>query len=1007
MDLEAHDLVIGKLESTLKSLKPEDRSINSSALKIQLANLYSEKARILLVEEGKQGCENCLNSTELRKKAIKLYSSLSAEQLDQDGGQSSLQLAYLLEITNNKQALSIYNRLIKKTNLNKEILVKAYTKRAEYYFKEGLFDLSIKDFQKVQTLSSASEYDSVLHKIAWAYFNKGEIEKSIDLLFQILTKYNNQVGQTHPQNNDSNQKDESFPIEVARDLSLFITKTQVTLPLLNRVFSLTPKSERANNLIYFSEESERVGEINNAILAWNLLATAKELPGESKSRAYMGLARYHREGHRYTQANQFYVKALEAINENTSNKTRSSGPSAEVKNLKTFLTQWEKQIAKFTQLKLIKESKLELVKAYQSYLKFYSSDFEVQLWLAQQAQQLNKNDVALAAYSNASEIIAKNLATLTSSNSDGNGASKNESKVSSKNNENSSKDLKKLLNEVLLTEVSLCEASSNIQLKLTAYDHYLNLNPTGPEYAKVRYQKAKLYYDQNDTSKSYELFNAIAEDPSYNDSEFKVKAAHLALDALVLKKNISLLEEKSLEYSKLFPQQAREFNQIAFKAGLQITQSLAAQDNSLKNTEVALSKLNAVGMNPSSQNGENHKKYLSAKIELEIKAHHWNEALASINTFLSNQSLKRSERFWALNKKLSIAELILDFKSAHQTLVQLNYMQSKDPKDLLKGALIAELAQLNAQPWLEKVVRSPKSSREQVALARVQMIRLSASPWHSIHKMTKNIQSHPALFSGVILEVYSKDSNPDELKWALSLPGIHKTWEGKVLQRIKAIQDLKHSDQQLQSSKLNTHSDFLLAKSLSKRAELMNSLKKNFHSAQKSDDWSLELLYGHRLKEENLRLAIEIENLPTPKNLKKKDVVKFRNELKMQSKPFRLAHQELSSFLEQTWKNKVYLQSLLKMIDNNDLIRSSLMKELSAVASIAPKNILSEIQAQLEEFKNRPTTKDIAKAQMELQNDPFDTELQQLLLTMEKRRGNQSMVVFLQARGQNIKGDRL
>lgn len=975
MDLEAHDLVIGKLESTLKNIKKNDQTINSVLLKIQLANLYSEKARLLILEEGKQGCDNCLQSLDTRNKAITLYTSVSAHQLDQDGGLSSLQLAYLLETTNKgHQALPIYNRLIKNKTTTKPNLIKAYSKRAEHYFREGLFNKSISDFQTAQSLAPQSEYSYFLHKIAWAQYNKGEIEKATDILFLILSK--------KPPTSQSNENEititEGFRIDVARDLALFITKLKVSPQFLSRVFEVTPPSERSRNLLYFSEESERLGDFDNAVMAWEILIKAKDTKEEPKISAFLGLARYHRDRYHFSKANSYYLNALQIS---------KKASDLNVNNFKVFLTQWEKQIKKFTKKEKIKESQKALVQAYDHYLQSFNENYEVYLWQAQLAQKINQSDKALASYSRASDLIANQI---------------NKDKSSTANNE-----LRKLLNEVLVTEVSLAENSKNSKLRLIAYNHYLSLYPSGPEGAKVRYQKAKLFYDSNDTTTAFELFNEIVVDSSYSNQELKVKSAHLALDCLALKKDIVQLEVKSLEYAKKFPHKESEFIQIAFNSGMQITNTIASRDNSKKTAEEALDKLNGLHSHQKSMKPSDRKKYLATKVELEIKAHQWKPALNSLSDFLALKSINSKEKTWALNKKLSIAEFILDFKMAYQTLLQLNYLSSKDPKELLKGALIAELAQYPILPWLNKVIKSPQSSQEQINLARAQIIRMSSNPWKALRELSPHLKKSPQLFASIALECFTTENRWSEIPWILSFSGVKNTSEGKTLQRVYAMKDLKVLDNTLASQSLNSRNDAQLAKSLKKRLSSLQTLQSQFKKAQQNNDWSLKVLLGVRLQNENQRLATEIESLPVPAGMKPKQITLYKKELSQQAWPFKKARSELSQYLENLWKDKSYLTSLLRTIDTNDRIRGTLMKELSAIASVAPTEIVNEVQNQLNEFKNRPSSKEIAQTQLSLQKDPFDPDLHSQLLMMEKKRGNQSMVVFLQARGQNIRGGHL
>jgi hypothetical protein len=539
-------------------------------------------------------------------------------------------------------------------------------------------------------------------------------------------------------------------------------------------------------------------------------------------------------------------------------------------------------------------------------------------------------------------------------------------------------------------------------IRLQSYDHYLKLNPRGSAQNSIRYQRAKLFYDQNQWKLAYSLFDDFVSDSEFSNQNLKLKSAHLALDSLVLLKDIETLEEKSLNYARAFPSDAIQFHQISRKAGLQIVKTMATKDTSKDSAKSALSKLLKVTIQGS--DAKEAKSILKMKIDLALKAQEWETANASLDQFLKQKAATEADVRWALTKKLALSELFLDFTRAYQIVQRLNYQSSKLPEELLKGALLAELSQNNPKPWLEKVVHSPKSSKAQSQLARAQLVRLQRNLWAALHKESSQLTSKPVLFSDLALEAFAKDSNFTEARWALSQRGVKSTWAGQTLQRMMSLSELQQFANTVKRQKLNGRTPNLLTSSLRNRIQSLGQLKDFFRKAQRAQDWTLQVMAATHLRNENERLAQEIENLPIPKKLSAADQKTYALELLNQSMPFRKTAEELNGFLGQSWADDRYIKLLLAKIESQNRVRNLLMNELRTLASVAPSSTVSSIKSVLDDLKEQPSRKDVASTQKQLRQDPLDLGLQNELLGMEKKLGNHSMVVFLQSRNESIKG---
>lgn len=981
MSLEAHNLVIQKLESSLKLLTKKDQTVDSIGLKLQLANLYAEKARLLLIEEGHKGCDGCLDSKIFRKKAIGLYEVVLPQLTGTDHDQIALQLAHLYEATDrNKEALKLYNDLIANKNTGSKTVAVAYAKRASAQFREGLFDDSIADFNKVLKNTPEEEQGPVHHKLAWALYNKGEIDAATAKLFLILNNENYLQQPT----DDGYQYSESFHSEVAHDLAMFMAKDKITNKSLDELIAASPKEDAVSNLLFLGEEAQRVGQVQGAPLAWERALSMDEFPDNKKLPALLSIARFHRDQFNFSKTKEFYGEAIALAKKSKGsffNKEKCDDRCEEqIKALKQFLTQWEKQALKLANPNQMRNSQLALIEAYQIYHQFQDNDYETQLWLAQLSQKLNQFEPAQKAYARAADLM-----------------------TALKSKESSSTT--KLIDQALLEEIKIAEEHQGPAQKMATYNHYLSLRPNGVHQNQVRYQRAKLMYDQNDYRTAFQEFDGIVHDSSFKNQELKVKAANLALDSLAILKDIETLEIKSLEYTALSPKDSAQFHKIARNAGTQIVATMAKKDDSAKAAESALTKLESVTLQGIDRKDlQNHYRM---KIDLALKAQKWTIAHQAIQTYINFTDVSDSNRQWALTKRLSLSELLLDFKSAYATVIALNYFKSSNPNDLLKGALLAELSRENSTPWLEKVIQSNKASKQQIALARAHLVRLSKNPWKKLHQEAKHLVSARNIFADVAVECFDRDANFDEADWALAQPGIRSTSSGQTLQRIITLKNLQAKAQALRRLKLNARTDILLSSSLKNRMKLLAEIKSLFKAAQKQQEWTVQVVSASILRNENQRLAAEIESLPVPKKLSIADKKAYQNELLAQARPFKQTAQELESFLDTSWNDMSYVDLLLRRIDANDRIRSVLMNELRSLAAFAPSSALGKIQTTLNEFKNRPSSRDIMTVQTHLRQDPFDLELQNQLLTMERKIGNQSMVVFLQARSKSIKAGEL
>jgi tetratricopeptide (TPR) repeat protein len=179
MDLDTHNMVIEKIRQGL-DLNP------APEVRLRLADLYSDRARLKALQEAEKNCQNCEKSHEDRKEALSLYQAIFDRLSQEEQLRSFEQIAQAYTILNQQtQAKSFYDKVIK-GKYSHGLKARAYLHKADQDFFAHKYSAAYQNYKKAISMERAQKTPVVGYRMAWCEFNQGQYELAKTHLGQIL-----------------------------------------------------------------------------------------------------------------------------------------------------------------------------------------------------------------------------------------------------------------------------------------------------------------------------------------------------------------------------------------------------------------------------------------------------------------------------------------------------------------------------------------------------------------------------------------------------------------------------------------------------------------------------------------------------------------------------------------------------------------------------------------------------------------------------------------------------
>ncbi len=972
MDVETHSLLIEKLERVISQGDTNDVSVVE--VRLRLADLLAERARLhLLATEG----QDSPPAKKDRQRSLQHYIAI-VEKVDNDRrAKVMMQMAHLHEgLGAPAKANALYERIVNEgTQTHPRTAVgQAYAGIGDLHYRKSEFAKALEKFKASFKLSSSDHKGWITYRIAWCHLNLGHTEVATQNLILILRS---PELITRRNSNGETEVDTTFQEDVSRDLVSFLARGHLTIDKIHLLMELTPQRLRHESLRSLAKETERLGKKKNAITVWTLILEDSKDPVEIID-GFVHLAILEWGLNIKAQAVEQLAKATQVWQKHGC-KDKEECPAIQ--------NRFRKLVVDWNRLEKERVS-LELLQAYNVYNTQFDDQYDMHFWAAQTARILKRYNEASELYRRSSILAHREMTR----------------EITRESAKKQDKAIHDMFEAALVAQIEMAESGGDLALREKAYNHYLDLNPQGERALEVRYQRARVWYDQNFAERAAGEFRLVARTDDKNQTTLRKKAADLSLDALVLAKQEGRIEGWALEFANAFPQSRVEYLNIARRA---VLKEVAAVSNDTKssNSELKHAARRLREVNLEGTTAEERRLIFKNHLVLAVRTQDLEETDRAADRLIRLKGVSDSDRELALEKKVWAAEMRLEFDQAYRLTKKMEMNKTRTEDRELRLAYLAELAGRNARPHYENVLNSP-TSRSKKVLAATRLVRLSNHPWRELKRNESILRSDRDLFANLVLELYAKSRNKREAQGYIDSPSFRKHASGAAIARSLELPALNKFDKKIAQHRLLTSSDSLVKRTLTQRLALLKEADQVATKAIQTQDFILQAIALSIVERENRRLHSEVLKLPVPSKLKPDQKKQYQQALASQAKPFQDKADAVDKKLNEFWANSTAIEGLSTLVQNSSgSVTRLLAEQYRDLGARAPNSVRSRLESAIAAANDRPSTSEVADARRALQRDPFSERQTNKLKVMETELGRDAMVTYLDARLVQLRGE--
>jgi hypothetical protein len=972
MSVETHDLVIGKLERSLRSAT-EDATLSLQPVRARLADLYADRARLRAMAEAESDCQErnaCSGARDDRARALKLYEIVAGEAAQKDKGPLFLQMAHLHRLNGAPAAAdALIERIIREGSSRhaKSVLGEAYRARAERLFARGQYREAQKEFEESRKLVGESQRGPIQHRIAWCLLNQGADDRAVATLIQILKEPSLLMRES----TTGLILDTTFQDDVSHDLATFLARSPIGRDEVQLIENLSSDRVRRDNIKHLAQESERLGRKRAALTAWD--AFLENASDGDRLEVLVRVARIRfdlgeKEG-------AFKTMGEAALHWKKKGCPAESSCDSLRLHLRRLVTDWNRAETK-------KPSAL-LFDSYRIYLSVFSDDAEMTFWAASVARQLDRRGEAIKLYHDSADLAAR---------------AKNKDTPEGRERLEAS-----LVGEIEMAELEKKGSTGRNQLAFTnlesAYDHYLALNAAGAIAQKVRYQRARLAYERSDWREAVKRLEAFATAPdclTSRHSDLCEKAADLDLDARVALKDHRSIETAAFAYARAYPTRAVEYRRIARTAVMKQVETMEPKS--------ALEKL--AGLDLTGADRGERVRLLKTRMAIAEKAKDLGAVKISARELLATPGLTMDDREAALSRWAWAAEMTFDFEEAYRVSAGMKMAQMKPADRELRLAALAELAgrssRTHDERYLELAGHGPKGLAQR-AFVRAKRVRLASSPRAEWRRQEPELLRVPSIAAPLALEVYARTKDRSFAERALSQGGaaFRREAAAQLLARHLFLEDFSRLDAKVAATEIHTESEGLLQTSLARRLGLIANLESAANRAISSRDSLAQAIALTSVARENKRLASELPELPVPRRLKGREREAYVKAIATKAQGFQNKARSIEEKLALLWGSEAIFEGLTESAQAIAPATRKLLGEDWLLASkLAPSSPRRKIEREIdrESWEKAPDASALASSWNSARKNPFDERPLTRLRDLEFVRGHVAIVGYLDAR---------
>lgn len=971
-DEQTRTQLINKFSKVYDQLADEEPAKVNVTLR--LADLLAEQGRYLANEELGKGCDVCNAGTEERQKALKFYEEAAGYLQNDKKASVLIQTGHLKELLGQEnEAINDYLVAIK-VAVNPLYLNEAQFSLAEIYFKKRQFENAAKYYEMVVSHpDKKGKRGFAAYRKAWSLFNLGDYTKATD---QLVTILKNPELLNRGANNGLVSVDANFQDEVSRDFVIFSTKKGYSPKDFDNLYELSRNESKLDHIFNLADELERLGENGPAIEVWAKLISKLSDPVK-KWEAHVRYANLLRANKDVEGSLKLYEKALGLSQRQ---KDCVTDQCEEIRSReRSFVLDWNKELKK--------TPSKDLARAYDIYNKANDS-MDTEYWGAEAWLAAGDKTKAFAGFKKAVDKYSNKPDTTV------------------KDSAKKQKTLDEMFENSLLKRIEIAEELKLDSLPQT-YKEYAQLSNQKAQMNQVNYQIAHLNYENKKYLEAYKDFVEYVKKTPGTDKEamkLKEQAADLALDSLVLAKRDDLLIDAATDMSKALPHKAKEYDQIIRKAVINQSINLAKDTKNDDGGKKALKLLKDADFSNASV--DERKLIIKNKMILAEQVGQVAEANGYVDQFLMLPDLSNDEKQFAYKKKAWLSELMFDFKGALAATEKIEGI--KEPGRTLQLALLTDLSGGNPIPLFDQFVMKNPDDAESLDMA-MELMKKSDNPWRDFEKYQKTLVKSEDKWKESLLLSYEKDPNPELLNKYIAWDTTDSKKRIEILQTQLFKPVLEQSKAKLAAMTVDTSSQGKMTNSLKSRIDEIKKFEDFVAKVIKSDLWFGQIYALDFLSKESKRFYDEVMSLPIPEELGPEEQNQYMNLLSQNAAPFLTKHNQINTKLEEIWNQKKSVDQVFTTLGSQPKwVQAMWTAEYKALSDIAPDDFKSYITAKVdglnqavvvssEKSKDVPLDK-VMKVKTKVMESPFDKSLLGELLTMEKQRKQDQMVIYLEQR---------
>ncbi len=934
------DALIEKFTLVYLKLAPKDPA--KSGVTLRLADLMSERAR-------KKSIDDVMKGQKDRNEAIRFYKEGVDAATEAARARIWIQIGHLHELNGDaKNGVEAYTKVLGMSVATPEQLADAHLSLGEVAFKARNFEVARNHFSKVMENPKAGSRGLAAYRIAWTYFNQGQIEKGIEGLTHVLK--NTDLMRRSVANNGG--VDTQFQEEVSRDLATFMAKRRVQEKDLTLIYELSPEAAKMGNVTYLAGEAERLGQSQEALALWQFVNGKQSNPRE-RLESQIHIAQLEVARQMFEAAVKDYEAALALW---SALGGCHDDACKELKTrLKNIVVEWNKGQKK--------TPSAELQRAYQAYHRVFSEDVPMTMYLAQVARERKDYEVA---YQTFKEV----------------GAAKGDNQEAA-----------------LLSAIETAEQAKNKDWLKEAYDAYLATSTKKERVAEVTYQRAKLIYDQGDYTTAATALHDYAVG-RLGTAQLREQAANLALDALGLLKDDSRIQSWSAEFARAVPSTASDMKDVSRKALM----NQVAKLNEAGQPEQAWAVLTSD--NFSSAPAADKALYLKNKLVLAEKLKKYSDARNVADEMIALSATKAEDREYALTRKAWLSELVLDFDGALNATQKManEKKEEAEEKRLLKMAMYADLASKETKPFYTQYLKVAHDEPNRIAIA-AQLVKASPQPLKEVESYKAILGKSPDVLARIYLEIYGKTRSSEVLKKMLAQKELLATPSGAMIKRQQLLIDYAQFRSQFEGMKLDSGTQKKMATTLKARVAALEKAEKTASQIVDTGDWTSQVLYLTLVGKEHDRFYQEIMGLPLPAGLTPEQEQEYMQALAQQAAPHQTKASDLTKKVQEFWADTKAVGQLTDSLEQATIeVRPLVENEIQILMTIAPEASKSKLAEALKPKSQavaaieKPSIQIIETARAAVRSNPMDRQSIENLLELETKFGRPAMVSYLKGR---------